>query len=135
MRRTVVVRTVVCRVRRRHPPMAVYVVVVTAHISRTVYHACIRMVRRDIPREMRCLYPRAETQVLRCVVHASRSVQPYALQVQWHVYLVARICVVAENPQLVIGRVDPFCPNLIHEHVSLNLILVAAVNHKFVLPI
>lgn len=115
--------------------MAVYVVVVTTHISRTVYHARIRMVRRDIPREMRCPYRRAETQVLCRIVHASRSVQPYALQVQWHVYLVAGICIVAENPQLVVGRVDPFCPDLIHEHVSLNLILVAAVDHQLVLAV
>lgn len=132
---SVVVRTMICRVRRRHPAMAVYVVVVATHITRTVYHACIRMVRRDIPREMRCPYRRAETQVLCSIVHAAGAIQPHTLQVQWHVYLVACVSIVAENPQLVIGRVDPFCPDLIHEYVSLYLVFVAAVNHNFVLPI
>lgn len=103
MRSGTVVRAVVVRVCRRHPAVAVYVIVVAAHIARAVYHAGIGVVRRDVPGEVRRVHRRAETQVLRRVVHVAGTVEPYALQVQRHVYLVAGVGVVAVDPQLIVG--------------------------------
>ena len=110
---------------------------VGACVARTVHYARVVVVGRHGPCNRR--HPQAsvgaETQVLCRVVHAPGAVEPDALQVYGHVYLLARVGVVAEDPQLVECRVDALGPHLIEEHVGLNLVVVAAVYHQFVLAI
>ena len=132
-------RAVVARGRRcrRHPAVAVHLVVVGAAVARMVDDAREVVVGGHGPCYRR--HPEAavgaEPQVLRRVVHAAGAVEPDALQVYGHVYLLARVGVVAVDPQLVECRVDPLGPHLVEEHVGLYLVVVAAVDHQFALAV
>ena len=117
--------------------MAVHLVVVGACVARTVHYARVVVVGRHGPshRGPPQASVSAEPQVLCRVVHASGAVEPDALQVDGHVYLVARVGIVAVDPQLVECRVDAFCPHLVEEHVGLYFVVVAAVNHQLALAV
>lgn len=118
---------------RRHPAVAVNIVVVTSLISMMVCYPRVRMVRRDVPHDGR--HPRlyTEAQILRCVVHPSCAVQPHALQVQGHINLVSRVGIVPIKPDLVVRRIHSLHPYLVDQHVRLNLVVVTAVNHQLLL--
>lgn len=123
---------VVCR---RHPAVAVYVVVVRACVAAAVRDARVGVVGRDVPRQRRPVHTRAEAQVLCRVVDLCPAVEPDALQVDGHVNLVTRVGIVSEDPQLVVRRVHAFHPHLVQEYVCRDLILVSAVNHQLVLAV
>lgn len=117
--------------------MAVHLVVVGACVAWTVVDASVGVVGRHGPshRGPPQASVGAEPQVLCRVVHASGAVEPDALQVDGHIYLVARVGIVAVDPQLVECRVDAFCPHLVEEHVGLYFVVVAAVNHQLALAV
>ena len=118
---------------RRHPSVTVDVIVVRAHISVAVYRPREGVVGWNIPRESRPAHRRMEAQILSGVVHPRVTVQPHALQVEWHIDFIARIGVVAEDPDLVVRRVHSLLPHLVHQHVRLDLVIVAAINHDLAL--
>lgn len=124
-------------VRRGHPAVAVHIVVVGAHIARTVYYTRIRIVCRHRPRYRGLVQRarRAEAQVLRRVVHMSGAVEPDALQVYWHVNLLASVGVPAVNPQLIVCRVHFLGPDLVQQNIGLDFVLIATVNHQFALSV
>lgn len=130
------VRTVA--VGRRHggtPAVTVDVVVVAVGEAYAMQAAGEGVVGRDIPCEGRVPHRGVEAEVLRCVVHASCAVKPYALQVERHVHFVARVGIVSEYPQFVVGRVDALHPHLVDEYVGLDFVIVAAVNHHLMLRV
>ena len=109
--------------------MAVYVVVVAAHVAGTVDYPDETVVGRHIPGEGWRLYRGMEAQVLCCVVHAGSAEQPHTLEVERHVNLVAGVGVITVDPQLVVRGVYPLHPYFVDEYVGLYLVIVAAVNH------
>ena len=128
---------VMCRRCRWHPTVAVHVIVVGAHITRAVNHTRVAVVCRHRPCER---WPvqrarRAEAQRLCRVVHIACPVEPDALQVYRHVDLLARVCIPAVDPQLVVSRVHLLGPHLVEQDVGLNLVLVAAVYHQLALAV
>ena len=131
---TAVVR---CRRCRWHPTVAVHVIVVGAHVTRAVHHARVWVVCRYCPHHRRAVQcaRRAETQRLCRVVHVACPVEPDALQVYRHVNLLARVCIPAVDPQLVVCRVHLLGPHLVQQNVGLNLVLVAAVYHQLALAV
>ena len=122
------------RRRGRHPAVLVNAEVVAAHVVHVVHTARIGIVGRNVPAEGNLRHAGVEAQVLRRVVgHAVCAEQPDALQVERHVHLVARVGVEAVEPYLVVGRVDALHPHLVHQHIGLHLVVVAAVYHQLVL--
>lgn len=115
--------------------MTVDIVVVSHRVSGTMQDAGIAVVGWDTPREVRRLHRRVEAQVLCRVVNAPGAVEPHASKVERHVNLVTGIGVVAIDPNLVVGRVDALHPNLVDEHIGLDFIIVAAVNHHLALRV
>ena len=115
--------------------MTVYLVVVAARVARAVYDAGVGVVGRDVPREGGVAHLDAEAQVLCGVVHAAGAVEPYTLQVEGHVYLVAGVGIIAVDPYLVVGRVDTLHPYLVYEDVGLNLVVITTVDHDFLLRV
>ena len=75
----------------------------------------------------------AETQCGGGAVHAGAClvVEPDAGEVDGHVDFVAGVGVEAVEPYFVELVVHAFGPNLVDEHVGLNLVVVAAVDHQF----
>ena len=120
---------------RRHPAVEVDIIVVGADIAGAMQHPRVGVVRRHIPCKCRASHRGVEPQELSRVVYPSGAVEPHTLQVQRHIDLLARVGVVAEHPQLIVGRVDALRPHLVHQDVGLNLVFVATVNHDFVLRI
>ena len=117
--------------------MAVHIVVIGAHVARTVCDAREVVVCRHRPCYRRRMQRArgAETQVLCRVVHPPGAVEPDALQVYRHVNLFAGVGVPAVDPQLVVSRIHLLGPHLVQQNVGLNLVLVAAVDHQLALAV
>ena len=118
-----------------YPTRTVDVVVVGAYIVCYVYGTGEVVVGGHGPDDSGNMCVATESEVLCSVVEtATISVaQPYASQVERHVDLFSRVGVVAENPQLVVFAGDPLGPDVGDDDVSLNLVVVATVNHHFIL--
>lgn len=124
-----------CGRHRGYPTRTVDVVVVGANVVCYVYCTSEAVVGRHGPDDGGYMYVATESEVLCSVVEtATISVaQPYASQVERHVELFSRVGVVAENPQLVVFVGDPLGPDVGDDDVSLNLVVIATVNHHFIL--
>ena len=116
---------------RGHPSVLVYLVVIRAGVARGVHHTHKGVVARHRPRKRRPGARVAETQVVGGAVHVVSFVKPHARQVDRHVYLFAGVCVVAEDPQLVVLRVDGLVPHIGEDDVGGELVLIAAIHHQF----
>lgn len=57
------------------------------------------------------------------------------MQVERHVDFVAGVGIESVDPDFVVGGVDSLHPDIINQHVCLNLVVVAAVNHEFLLRV
>ena len=118
----------------RHPPVAVHGVVVASDIACRVVTAGIGVVGRDVPGKLGCTNRGMEAQVLRCIVDsAACPEEPHTLQVERHIHLVAGVGVETVEPHLVERRVHPLHPHLVDQDIGLYLIVIAAVDHQFVL--
>lgn len=115
--------------------MAVDIVVVAACVAWMVCDASVGVVGRYAPHECGHADIDAEAQVLGSVVHATGAVEPYALQVEGHVNLVARVGVVAIDPDFVVRGVYALHPDFVDQDVGLDLVVVTAVNHDFFLRV
>lgn len=124
-----------CGRHRGYPTRTVDVVVVGAYIVCYVYGTGEVVVGGHGPDDSGNMCVATESEVLCSVVEtATISVaQPYASQVERHVDLFSRVGVVAENPQLVVFVGDPLGPDVGDDDVSLNLVVIATVNHHFIL--
>ena len=106
-----------------------------AHIAGGVHPAGVGVVGRDIPAEARRVHGGVEPQVLCGVIHPPGAVEPDALHVERHVNLVAGVGIIAVQPDFVVGRVDALHPYLVDQHIGLNLVIVAAINHQLLLGV
>ncbi len=118
-----------------HPTVAVDVVVVAAGMAAGVVYAAIAVVGRHLPCEVGLVYGSLETQVLCRIVGAAAAEQPDTVEVDGHVDLIARIGVPTEEPNLVVGGVDTFHPDVADENIGFYFVVVAAVEHQFVLSV
>ena len=120
---------------RRHPSVTVYVVVVRPFVARAVVYAHIGAIGRYVPDEGRSVDAHRETQVLCCIVHLASAIEPYRLQIQRQIDLVARVGIVAIHPDFIVGGVDALHPYLVDQHIRRQLVFVAGINHHLVLRV
>lgn len=119
----------------RTPSVAVHVVVVGAAIRGMVRHTGKGVVVRHMPGYAGTAHADAKTQILCCVIHLRTAEEPHTLQVQGHIDLIACIGIVAIEPYLVVGGVYPLHPHVAYQHIGLNLIVIATVDHQLALPV
>ena len=119
----------------RHPTIAVHVIVVGTRIDHGVGDPHIVAICRHSPNDVGSINLAAETQIFGSIEHAVAMLQPYTVEVEGHKNLFARIGVITIDPQLVILTVYTLVPHLIEQHVGLQFVFVAAVNHHLVLRV
>ena len=103
--------------------------------ARTVHHAGVGVVARHIPSRRSCDVAAVEPQVLSSVVDVAAAEKPYALQVERHIDFLARVGIVAEHPDLVERRVVALHPHVADEHIGLDFVIVATVDHHLLLRV
>ena len=118
------------------PSGLMHMVVVGASVGGMVVGTGVGVVGRYAPGEGGHGGAIAETQIGGGVVESVVAPhEPDAAEVDGHIYLLASPSVVAEEPHLVVLRVDTLVPNLVDEAVGLNLVGIAAPYHQFVLRV
>ena len=131
----VVVRIVVGR--GRHPSVAVNVIVVGASEVNWVVRTGVGIVGRNHPHKGRGGVGVMEPQIGGCAVHMARGVveEPDGAEVDGHHDFLSGIGIVAVNPDFEELRVDSFGPCFVEEHVGLDFVFIAGINHQLVLRV
>lgn len=117
------------------PARTVDVVVVGVVVCRRTSHTDEGIVGRHDPYEGWAAVCVFEAQILCRAVDVAVLHQVDALEVDGHVDFFTCVGVVAIQPNLVERGADLLGPHLVDEHVGGQLVLVAAVNHQFVLTV
>ena len=131
----VVVRIVVGR--GRHPSVAVNVIVVGASEVNWVVWTGVGIVGRNHPHKGRGGVCVMEAQIGGSAVHMARGVveEPDGAEVDGHHDFLSGIGIVAVNPDFEELRVDSFGPCFVEQHVGLDFVFIAGINHQLVLRV
>lgn len=57
------------------------------------------------------------------------------MQVEWHIDFVTRIGIPAVDPEFIVSRVYALGPDFVDQYIGLDFVVVAAINHQFVLSV
>lgn len=119
------------------PAGLVNVIVVGVKESGCVWVAHIRIVGRHGPEECGRAVRMTETERRGRIVHARSCAikKPYAPEVDRHIDFVSGVSIPSINPNLVVLRVDSLCPYFVKKDVSLDFVIISAINHNFLLGV